>query len=103
MSHNYDTLSQAIEGLKSEGYTEDLNLKADCIECRALDYKILAEDFVVDHIYRFEGMSSPDDSSILYAISSDKFNLKGLLVDGYGTYSDPLNAEMIQKLRYRPK
>ncbi len=42
-------------------------------------------------------MSSTDDSSILYAISS-KNGIKGLLVDVYRMYSEKLNEKMIQKL-----
>lgn len=53
-------------------------------------------------MYRFEGDSNLDDSSILFAISATKSNLKGMLVDAYGAYADPLNIEMIQKLKYRP-
>lgn len=102
MLQSYDTLSQAINGLQKEGYDEDLNLKEHCIVCRAKGYEILAKDFIVDKIYRFEGASDPSDSSILYAISSDKFSLKGLLVDAYGAYSNPITSEMIEKLRYRP-
>ncbi len=103
MNTNYDTLSEAIEGLKSQGYSEDLNLKSNCIECRSLGYKLMAEDFIVDQVFRFEGDSNPGDSSVLYAISSEKYDLKGVLVDAYGAYSDPLTSEMIEKLRYRPK
>lgn len=98
----YDTLSQAIEGLKGQGYTEDLNLKSNCVECRALGYEMLATDFEVDRVFRFEGDSDPGDASILYAISSDRYQLKGLLVDAYGAYADPLTSEMILKLKYKP-
>lgn len=98
----YETLSQAIEDLKKKGYSEDLNLRSNCVECKSLDYQMLAEEFEVDETYRFEGMSDPGDSSILYAISSDKYKIKGLLVDAYGAYSDPLNAAMIRKLKYTP-
>lgn len=98
----YDTLSEAITALQKKGYTEDLNLKSDCIECKALDYKLYADQFEIDEMHRFEGDSNPDDSSILFAISAPTFNLKGLLVDAYGAYSDPLNTEMIQKLKYKP-
>ncbi len=99
---NYETLSEAITDLQGRGYTEDLNLNSDCIECKALDYKLYADQFGVDEMYRFEGDSNPDDSSILFAISAPSFNLKGLLVDAYGAYADPLNIEMIQKLKYKP-
>ncbi|WP_445711288.1 phosphoribosylpyrophosphate synthetase [Flavobacterium sp.] len=94
---NYDTLSEAINDLISEGYTYDFNLNPDCIKCASLKIEIHPEDFEVDAFYRFEGMSSTDDNSILYAISS-KEGIKGLLVDAYGMYSESLNEEMIQKL-----
>ena len=62
--------------------------------------QIWTEDFEVDEFYRFEGMSSTDDNSILYAISS-KNGIKGLLVDAYGVYSENLNEKMIQKLKMK--
>ena len=57
------------------------------------------EDFQIDKVYRFEGASNPDDQSILYAISSEKFDLRGVLVDGYGLSSDEATAKLIKKLR----
>ncbi len=101
-AHNYSTLSEAIAGLKQKGYTEDLNLKENCLECKSKGFKIVASDFEVDAVYRFEGDSNPGDSSVMYAITSKKYALKGVLVDAYGAYADPVTSEMIEKLRYRP-
>lgn len=102
MQTSYETLSQAIEGLKKEGYTEDLNLQENCIECRALGFEMMTEDFEVDKVYRFEGASNPADASVLYAISSSKYKIKGVLIDAYGAYANPLTSAMIEKLRYKP-
>jgi len=55
------------------------------------------EDFEVDAFYQFEGMSSPDDNSIVYAISG-KNGIKGILVDAYRVYSSSLSGAMDQKL-----
>ena len=55
----------------------------------------------VDKYFRFEGASNPSDSAILYAISSDSKNLKGVLVNAYGIYSEPLTDEMLEKLEIR--
>jgi hypothetical protein len=55
----------------------------------------------VDKFYRFEGESNPSDSAILYAVSSNKHQLKGILVNGYGIYSEPITDEMLQKLDIR--
>ncbi|MBA2612481.1 MAG: phosphoribosylpyrophosphate synthetase [Bacteroidetes bacterium] len=96
---NYDTMVEAINGLRKQGYTEDLNLKQNCIECRDGDYKIFHDEFHIDKFFRFEGNTDPADESIVYAISSDKYKLKGVLVNGYGTSSEALTNEMLDKLK----
>ncbi|WP_166961641.1 phosphoribosylpyrophosphate synthetase [Yeosuana marina] len=95
---NYDTLSEAINDLQTNDYTYNFNLKPTCLECASLKLQINPEDFEVDKIYRFEGMSSTDDNSILYAISS-KNGVKGLLVDAYGMYAKNISEAMRKKLR----
>lgn len=96
----YTTLVDAMNGLHKEGYVEDFNLKENCLECRAGQYRIFHNEFEIDKYYRFEGETDPGDESILYAISSDKYNLKGVLVNGYGIYSDPIADEMLKKLAF---
>ena len=97
----YDTLSGAITQLREEGYTEDFNLRQNCLECRNGNFKVFADEFEVDKFFRFEGASDPDDSSILYAISSPAYNIKGVLVNAYGIYSEPIVDEMMAKLKLR--
>jgi len=94
----YDTLVQAINALREQGYVEDFNLKAHCIECRHGEIQLFPNQFEIDKVFRFYGPSDVDDESILYAISSSKRNLKGLLVNGYGASSDVPTQEMIEKL-----
>lgn len=95
---SYDTLSEATNDLLKKGYGEDLNIKPDCLECLTSKLQLHPEDFEVDAFYRFEGMSNPDDNSIVYAISG-KNGVKGILVDAYGLYSTSLNEAMVQKLK----
>jgi hypothetical protein len=66
------TLSETMNELRKEGYTEDFNLQQNCLECRNGEFKVFADEFKVDKFFRFEGASNPSDSSILYAISSGK-------------------------------
>lgn len=94
---SFETLSEAINRLKLEGYVHDFNLHPEWIECPPLKLKLSPEEFHVDQLYRFEGMTNPADSSILFAISSTS-GLKGLLVDAYGTYAEALSTIMIKKL-----
>ena len=94
----FETLSQAITALKTRGYTNDFNLHPEWIECQPLNKKLRPEEFHVDEVHRFEGMTNPDDSSVLYAIASTG-GLKGLLVDAYGAYAESVSQEMIKKLQ----
>jgi hypothetical protein len=94
----YATVTDALNGLKQEGYVLDFNLKPNCVECKAPNIQLYPADFVIDKFYRFEGASNPADNAIVYAISSAK-GAKGTLLDAYGVYADSLNDEMIQKLK----
>ena len=93
----YSTLSEAMTALRGKGYTIDFNLHPEWIECPQLDVRLRPEEFHVDEVHRFEGMTSPDDSEILFALSSNR-GIRGLLVDAYGAYSDSISAAMAQKL-----
>src|SRR5690348_8521299 len=93
----YTTLVEAINDLKKKGYTEDFELTPNCIQCPSLSLQLHPERFKVDEFHRFEGMSDPDDNSIVFAISSDN-GIKGTLVDAYGPYSENLSQAMIEKL-----
>jgi hypothetical protein len=93
----YGTLSEALMDLKKRGYREDFNLKPYCLECPSLSLELHPENFSIDEFHRFEGMSNPDDNSIVFAISSND-GIKGTLVDAYGIYADSLTESMIKKL-----
>jgi hypothetical protein len=96
---SYSSLIEAINGLRKEGYTEDFNLQQHCIECRNGQYKIFHNEFEIDKYFRFDVATDPADQSIVYAISSNKYGLKGVLVNSYGIYSDPVTDEMLDKLK----
>ncbi len=99
--HTMDTLSETMNALKNKGYTTDFNLKNDhlvCAKCNE-EVHIYPHEFEIEDTFRFEGESNPDDSSILYAIKSDKYNLKGVLVNAYGVYADDMVSEMAKKFK----
>lgn len=96
--NDYESLVDAIADLRTQGYKEDFNLKPQCLECPLLKLELHPADFQIDGFYRFEGMSSPDDNSIIYAIRGVS-GVKGILIDAYGPYSESLSEEMVAKLR----
>lgn len=98
MNNQYDTLSQATEILKAQGYTLNFNLLANGIECKELGKVYDPATFHIDEFHRFEGMSNPGDMSIVFAVTTED-GKKGTLVDAYGAYEDPLTSEMLQKMK----
>jgi protease II len=92
-----DTLSQATESLKNQGYTINFSAEETKIIDPESEKTYSAEDIYVKAIHRFEGMSNPGDMSILYALET-KDGHKGLLIDAYGTYGQGISVELAKKL-----
>ena len=97
---NYSNLIEAIAGLKAQGYTEDFNLKNNAITSAAGELSIYHDEIVIDKYFRFEGDTNPEEQAIIYAIHSLKYAIKGILINGYGIYAEPMSEEMIGKLHF---
>lgn len=99
MKEFYGTLSETIDGLKKDGYILDFNVEGTCIVCHENVMTLQPEDFEIDKVYRFEGDSNPDDSAVIYAISSPKHHVKGIVVNAYSIYSDERSDLLVKKLK----
>jgi hypothetical protein len=97
---NFETLVDATNDLTKRGYTANLSLEGDTIDDKSKDIHMTADDFEIDEFYRFEGQSNPSDMSIVYAINSPKYNLKGILINAYGTYADDSSSAIAAKLHH---
>lgn len=98
LNESFGTLSETINGLFKLGYTHDFNIKEESIVSQSTNIALSPKDFQIDHVYRFEGDSDPEYQSILYAISSTKFDVKGTLVNGYGISAEETTTKLIEKL-----
>jgi len=85
----------AIECLDREGFTE--HFAVDGASLRGLEggKAFRPDEVVIRKLARFEGVSDPDDMSIVYAIES-RDGTRGTLVDAFGVYSDPLVADFLK-------
>ncbi len=95
----YETVSAAVNGLQARGYTLNLNLQTDCLHCAEHDLSLHPEDFHIDEVHRFEGETDPGDAAVVYAVSSEKYKAKGVLVDGYGISAGEISPEILAKLQ----
>ncbi len=94
----YTTLSEAVNDLQRRGYKHDLQLGGHCLVCNAKGRTLDPDEFRIDEFHRFEGDSNPEDQSIVYAISSEKHDLKGILVNGYGPEASDMTQDLVRKL-----
>lgn len=100
---SYDSLVEAVADLEKEGYTHDFHLdnQGECLVCHKTGASLSPEEFKIDAVYRFYSQSDPDDETILYAVSSDKFETKGLLINAFGIYGDYETNKLVEKLIVR--
>ena len=94
--YTYDTVTEAVNGLKKRGFSLDFNLQENCIVCH--QHKFNPDDFEIVEVYRFEGNSDPADEAVVYAIQSVD-GVQGVLVGGYGPSADTMSSEMAKKLQ----
>ena len=95
--YTYDTVTEAIMGLRQRGYIIDFNLESDKVSCPSIPVSLAPSEFEITEVYRFEGNSDPADEAIVFAIES-KHGQKGVLVNGFGVSADSVGEEMLEKL-----
>lgn len=83
----YQTTREAVDALLKRGYTYNFQYEDQCLYCSEIQTRFYPDELLITEVYRFEGMSDPDDNDVLYAIES-KYGHKGIIIDAYGVYSD---------------
>jgi hypothetical protein len=95
---NYDSVSVAIDSLKKRGYKTDFNIAFDKLICNETKTCLSPDEFEITEVYRFEGESNPSDEAVVYAVESKDGSMKGVFVNAFGPYADPISDAMIKKL-----
>lgn len=97
------TVTEITESLREEGYIHDFSIKNDaicCEDCEEKDASYKPDELIIEKTERYEGDSNPSDNAIVYAITAVD-GKKGVLVDSYGAYSDPVLAKIIGSIPLR--
>jgi hypothetical protein len=89
-TYHYTTVLEALEDLKEKGFQYDFNLHTEAIKANPNEY-------IVEHVYRYEGDSDPDEESVVYGIISIS-GKKGVFVSGFSANSDDEAAKILEKL-----
>ena len=101
IQRSYDTLSEAVNDLVKRGYTTDFLIhdEKECLYCRDNSLELSPEEFMIDEVYRFEGMTDPGDESIVFAISSPQNNIKGLVINSFGADFGYRSSKLVKRLK----
>jgi hypothetical protein len=86
-THLYKTMAEAVEDLRRRGFTTDFAVDKESGQVAAGDQALKSDELTIIEHYRFEGISDPDDSSVVYALEAPN-GVKGVLVDAYGAYAN---------------
>ena len=90
-------LEKCMDKLEEKGFTDQFRVEDNRIHNLTIDKFYAADDVLAVNFYRFEGISNPDDMSILYAIETSD-GRKGTLVDAFGMYADLKTGEFMQQV-----
>ena len=96
--YNYATVTQALADLRARGYTDEFDFKDEYLFCNEHGIRFNPQELQITEVYRFEGASDPEDSSVVYAIESAS-GLKGVIIDAYGAYADEKKTAFISGLK----
>ncbi len=96
--HNYDTVVDALNGLKARGYTINFNIAFDKLICSDNRICLNPHEFEIVEMHRFEGNSNPADEDVVYAVESKSGDIKGVISSAFGLYADAASTAMLQKL-----
>jgi hypothetical protein len=95
--YHYSTVLEALAELNRNGFTYDFNLQDEDIKKNPNQYEI-------EHVYRYEGDTDPDEEAVVYGIKSSS-GQKGVYVSGYSANSenetDRVLNEIIIKKRFK--
>jgi hypothetical protein len=97
----YETVSEAINALAKRGYITDFKTLAEngSLIFNKSTKQLSPGQFKIDETYRFDGETDPGDEMIVFAISSVKQKMKGIVVNAYGVYSDSSTSKIVERLK----
>lgn len=96
IENNYSSLSLAINALTKAGYTVGFKAEDNKFTATNSDKKYLPDELRIVHTYRFEGMTNPQDDSIVFGIEAND-GVKGTLVMSYSSKHNQ-NVELIKQI-----
>lgn len=94
---NMTELQKCLERASAKGFVNWFKATENGLRCIDSNRLYQPEEVTVPNYFRFEGVSDPDDMSILYEIETFD-GCKGTLIDAYGVYADSRVAKFMTEV-----
>ena len=93
-----ETMAHALQRLQEAGYVDDFRAEADGLHAATTGCVHPPEDFCIDEIVRFEGITDPADEAIVFALRCGTHGAKGTYVTAYGPAMTAEDADVARRL-----
>ncbi len=96
-----DTLAETLRRFEERGFRAAFRAHPDGGLTVDGEEIFAPEELVVEDFARFEGVSDPDDESVLFALRTADGRVRGTFSTTYGIHADPHQVEAVRRLRVR--
>lgn len=93
----YKDLADAVESMKEKGFTHTFHISESAVTCEELEKEFDVNHLTIVDSYSHDTGTDPGSESTVYSIESND-GIKGILIIGFGIYSDPSKAKLIDQL-----
>jgi hypothetical protein len=90
-----ETVAGAIQEFGERGFDRNLKVTGGRLQVVGTDRMYRPDQVLIREHRRFEGVSDPGDTSVVYAIETSD-GVRGTLVDAYNAYADPSVGEFLR-------
>jgi hypothetical protein len=94
-------VAEAVAVLERDGYAGQFTVDAEGVRCPNCHRFHDAARGLVERVYRFEGISDPDDEAIVLGLRCPECGARGTVAAAYGPTADPTVADQLVLLDSR--
>lgn len=97
-NNQYSTLAEASSELKNRGFNANLKVNENEKLVDSNGNQFNPAQVTLVEFHRFEGMSNPADSTIIYALEIESGE-KGTVIDSFGADGSEATSEFMKKVK----
>ena len=96
----YSSMTEALRTLKARGFSANFEYRDGAFQAVDTGRSYPVDELNIVEHHRFEGVSDPDDMSVLYAIEASD-GTRGTIADAFGVYADPNLGTALQRVKVK--